>query len=142
MIYLVDVNVWLASALIGHVHQRAARAWFEEPETSAALFCRITQSGLLRLLTNPRVMGDNVLTGQQAWRVHDALYADSRVAFAEEPEGVQERWRIYTRSTQTGPNFWTDAYLAAFAAAGGYTVVTFDQGFSRFPEASVRLLGE
>ena len=49
MIYLADVNVWVALALVGHVHHFTARAWFEEPETGQILFTRITQMGLLRL---------------------------------------------------------------------------------------------
>lgn len=28
---------------------------------------------------------------------------------------------------------WTDAYLAAFAAAGGHRLVAFDADFSRYP---------
>jgi predicted nucleic acid-binding protein len=28
---------------------------------------------------------------------------------------------------------WTDAYLAAFATAGGYRLVSFDAGFARYP---------
>jgi toxin-antitoxin system PIN domain toxin len=140
MTYLVDVNVWVAAALAGHRHQPAAQAWFEEPDTTAALFCRITQNGLLRILTNPRVMGENTLGYPQAWKLYDTFYQDSRVRLAPEPEGTEERWRAFTRVVKSGPNFWTDAYLAAFAAAGGYTVVSFDHGYKRFPGASVRLL--
>ncbi len=31
------------------------------------------------------------------------------------------------------PKLWNDAYLAAFARAAGYTLTTFDKGFSRYP---------
>lgn len=58
MNYLADVNVWIALAAAGHVHHSIALAWFEEPQTSQILFCRITQMGLLRLLTNRKVMGE------------------------------------------------------------------------------------
>ena len=35
------------------------------------------------------------------------------------------------------PRLWTDAYLAAFALAGGHRLVTFDQDFLRFPGLEV-----
>ena len=34
----------------------------------------------------------------------------------------------------TPARLWTDAYLAAFAAAGGLRLVTFDKDFARFGE--------
>ena len=35
---------------------------------------------------------------------------------------------------------WMDAYLAAFATAGGQELVTLDQGFSKFAGVSVTIL--
>jgi len=141
MNYLVDVNVWLALALIGHVHQTTTLKWFEESAIGLTYFCRVTQQGLLRLLTNPKVMGANILTAGDAWKLYDTLYQDSRVRFAEEPPGLEDLWREQTRGVQTSPNFWTDAYLAAFAAATGLTIVTFDKQFALRKNVSVRLLG-
>jgi predicted nucleic acid-binding protein len=37
-------------------------------------------------------------------------------------------------------NFWTDAYLAAFARSAGLRLVTFDRGFARFSGLEVLLL--
>ena len=85
MNYLADVNVWIALAVVGHVHHSIALAWFEEPQTSRILFSRVTQMGLLRLLTNRKVMGANVLTPAEAWRVYASLCDDDRVQYAEEP---------------------------------------------------------
>ena len=140
MNYLTDVNVWVALALAGHIHHAIARQWFQESETDLILFCRTTQKGFLRLLTNPRVMGQNVLAAKQAWDLYDAFRMDNRVMFAEEPPELETAWRAATRHPHAGPNFWTDAYLAAFAATAGLTVVTFDRGFRRHRGVSVRLL--
>jgi toxin-antitoxin system PIN domain toxin len=96
--------------------------------------------GLLRLLTNHKVMGANVLTPADAWRVYASLRDDDRVQYAEEPPHLEDGWRAAVRHLGTGPNFWTDAYLAAFAEAGEYTIVTFDRGFLRHRGVSVRLL--
>jgi uncharacterized protein len=140
MNYLADVNVWLALALIGHVHHTAAHAWFEERQTGQVLFSRITQMGLLRLLTNRHVMGANVLAASDAWDLYKTLCRDHRVRYAAEPAQLEQVWRNATRHLATGPIFWTDAYLAAFAEAGDYTIVTFDRGFRRHHGVPVRLL--
>ena len=48
---LVDVNVWLPLVYDGHLHHLAAVSWFDQEDGKSAAFCRITQLGLLRLLT-------------------------------------------------------------------------------------------
>ncbi len=138
--YLADVNVWIALASVGHVHHVSARNWFEDQETALIGFCRVTQAGFLRLLNNERVMGPNVLSAPEAWRVYDAFYRDSRIKLLPEPPGLEPQWRAATRHYRAAPNFWTDAYLAAFAAAAGLTLVTFDRAFARHPAAAVCLL--
>jgi toxin-antitoxin system PIN domain toxin len=140
MIYLADVNVWVALANAGDVHHKDALNWLDEARGEEVVFCRITQMGLLRLLTNRRVMGENVLTSARAWEVYERLWRETGARFAPEPFGLEATWRAATRHVASGPNFWTDAYLAAFAEAGGYTVVTFDRGFGRYPKAPVRIL--
>ena len=140
MNYLADVNVWIALAVVGHVHHSFALSWFEESLTDRILFSRIAQMGLLRLLTNHKVMGANVLTPADAWRVYASLRDDDRVQYAEEPPHLEDGWRQAAKHPGAGPNFWTDAYLAAFAEAGDYTIVTFDRGFLRHRRVNVRLL--
>ena len=119
----------MSLALAGHRHHPIAHDWFRSLETERVLFCRISQQGLLRLLTNARVMGPNVLNAQQAWSVFDELLEIPLIEFVDEPLDTESIWRQLTRRAGTGPNFWTDAYLAAFALATGSTVVTFDRAF-------------
>ena len=59
MTYLPDVNVWIAMYSPGHAHHLAALDWFNGSSESDLLFCRVTQMGFLRLLTNRHVMGTN-----------------------------------------------------------------------------------
>lgn len=54
------------------------------------LFCRITQLGFLRLLTNRRVMGEEVLSPSDAWRADRALGMDRRIGYLSEPAELQE----------------------------------------------------
>jgi uncharacterized protein len=140
MNYLADVNVWLAMALIGHAHQAAAQEWFEETDALTISFCRITQNGFLRLLTNSHVMGPNVLPSAEAWKTYDAFFQDGRVRFLGEPGHLEGAWRGQTSGHRMGHNFWTDAYLAAFASAADLTLVTFDVAFAGRKDVSVRVL--
>lgn len=140
MTYLPDVNVWVALAIAEHTHHRKALSWLESAGTELIRFCRVTEMGLLRLLTNPRVLANSVLTPDGAWKVLLQFLRDDRIGFAAEPPGLRQAWRQLTRTHDTGTNFWTDTYLAAFAEVSGYTVVTFDRGFARYPQVSSRIL--
>ena len=42
---------------------------------------------------------------------------------------------------RVGPGSWTDAYLAAFAEAHSYALVTFDTGFERWPAFNAGVRG-
>lgn len=55
-----------------------------------------------------------------------------RVAFVPEPPDLSLELARFANFPGIGPNFWTDAYLAAFAAGSGLPLATFDQGFRKF----------
>lgn len=137
---LPDVNVWLALVAEGHVHHLAARDWFATQSNSSVAFCRVTQMGLLRLLTNNRVMGPSPRTIPQAWDVFFRLRLDQRIVFALDWEGVDDIWRQLMIEPGTGPSSWTDAYLAALAQAHSYQLVSFDAGFKRWANLKLTLL--
>lgn len=124
----------------GHTHHRTAAAWFAalDPEVSL-LFCRFTQLGLLRLLTTEAVMGDEVMTQPEAWSAYESWHKDPRVEFVNEPSEAETRFRALTRLRQPATKDWADSYLAAFAAAGHLTLVTFDRAM-RAKTKSVVLL--
>ena len=125
-----DINVWVALSHAGHVHHLVARDWFDSLEPDVRFcFNRFTQLGLLRLLTAEAVMGDEVLDQPEAWAAYDRWQEDDRVAFLEEPVGLEPRFRTLTRLKQAGPKAWADAYLAAFAESSQLTLVTFDRAF-------------
>jgi hypothetical protein len=128
---LPDINVWVAMASDRHVHHERAKHWFATVEPGGSAFCRITQMGFLRLITNPHVMGADVVTQKRAWEVYEALSRDDRVAFLQELPGVDNEWRRLTQRASAATNTWTDAYLAAFALIRGLRIVSFDGGFKR-----------
>lgn len=129
---LPDVNVLLALVAEGHVHHEPARAWFYAQSTDSVAICRITQMGVLRLLTNRKVLGSGVRSIREAWSIERAIKADRRVVFAQEPEELESIWAELMAVPGVGSGSCTDAYLAAFAKARECTVVTFDRGFARW----------
>lgn len=142
---LCDSNVWLALALSGHVHHRAARAWFDAvTDAGSVLFCRATQQTFLRLLTNAAVLspyGNPPLTNRQAWDACRALLADDRIVLrTAEPPGLEALWKRFAVRGTASPKLWMDAYLAAFALAAGCRLVTTDVAFEQFAGLDVRLL--
>ncbi len=88
--------------------------------------------GLLRLLTNPRVMGPDLIGVRQAWKVYRQLFQDSRTVFIIEPPDVEATWQAITDEVSSAGSMWADTYLQAFACARDLVVVTFDRAFSRF----------
>ena len=64
-----------------HPSSGAACAWLAGLGRGDArlLFCRVTQLGLLRLLTNEQVMGGSVLTVAEAFAAFDRWQEDPRV---------------------------------------------------------------
>jgi|KBSSwiStaDraftv2_1062776.scaffolds.fasta_scaffold312146_3 toxin-antitoxin system PIN domain toxin len=141
MTYLPDVNLWIALTVADHVHHTPAVNWFDAVSSDSIAFCRVTQMGFLRLLTNDRVMAEDVFTAQRAWQLIDHIRQDHRIVFTTEPLEIELSWRTLTNAFKTGASFWTDSYLAAFVQATGHTLVTFDRGFSKHKRVSMQILG-
>jgi uncharacterized protein len=135
---LLDVNVWLALTVQGHPHHRAGRkAWTQLTRPS---FCRQTHLGLLRLLCNPHVMGRAVLEPAGAWAAYQPLIDADAVEFVDEPAGLEARLKHFAKGARAARDFWSDAYLAAFARCAGMRLVSFDSGFTRYKDLDFLLL--
>ena len=132
--YLPDINVWIALAFPQHEHYAAARVWFDGSSAGRPWhFCRFAQIGFLRLANNRKVFPQSAVTQDVAWKLYDDFLCQPRIAFAPEPPTLELMWRQFTQLPRFSPNTWNDAYLAAFAKAGGYEIVTFDNGFTQYP---------
>jgi len=135
-----DINVWVALTYEGHAHHANAAEWFAMLSRDATfVFCRFTQLGLLRLLTAEAVMSDEVMTQPQAWAAYDRWLKDPRVELVDEPAEIETRFRALTRLRQPATKDWADSYLAAFAAVGQLTLVTFDRGLRAKVKAPILL---
>ena len=117
--YLLDTNVLIALAWPNHVHHRETLEWFEAKATKAFRTCPITQTGFVRISSNP--------------------------AFTPNPPSPVEALALLHQITQLpGHGFWpddlplgqnlmathrqvTDAYLLALAAAHDGVLATLDR---------------
>jgi len=129
--FLADVSVWVALTYDRHLDHSLVRRWFDAAEDGRLFFCRISQLGLLRLLTNSALMGGDVLSQQEAWRTYDRARSHPRVGFQAEPEAFEAQFRKLTQSPHPRTKHWSDAYLAALALTSDLHVITLDKTFPR-----------
>lgn len=86
---LLDINTWIALSIETHPQHRRARSWYEQTPLRPGdlLFCRQTELGFLRLITQVAVMarcGVRPLSNTEAIEFLDSLYADPAVSREDE----------------------------------------------------------
>lgn len=140
MLWLADVNFLVA--LLDEKHKFSERAvrWLElQNSPQSVLLCRVAQMGALRVLTNAAWLKDEVFSAAEIWHALDFLLTDERFARVPEPTGLEATWRQLTYPVERGRSAETDSYLAAFALAGEYRMLTFDRGFLDFEGLEVEI---
>lgn len=131
----------MALAHARHPQYAVAAEWIDSvPDKDVVYFCRLTKLSLLRLLTTPSAMGEDVMTQAAAWGVYDLFMQDNRMAFADEPRQFEQEFRRKTNRRETSAKQWADGYVAAFAEVGGFRLVTFDKAVAK-ASAGSRFLG-
>jgi toxin-antitoxin system PIN domain toxin len=131
---LLDASVWIALSAPDHVHHARARRYWDDESVDEIVFCRLTALALLRHLTNRHIVGPDALDGRGAWRALATWLAVPRVTLIGEPAGVDELLGRWSGELDLRGGHWTDAYLAAFAAASGCRLVALDGDFERYPD--------
>jgi len=134
-----DLNVWLALNVEQHRDYEATLRWYESLNDAPLLFCRITQLGLLRLLTTPGVMGKEVLTNGEALRIYQAWILKGTAVLFPEPLTFDVEFAKFGNTPHSSPKLWADAYLSAFAVAGGLSLVTRDRALAARTPNSILL---
>ncbi len=128
--FFPDLNVWLALSVASHSHRVEAWNWLAlVPHEARLIFSRYTQIGLLRLLTNQSVMGEQTLTLRRAWGVYDRWLSDPRVDIYPEPRGLDAGFREATApfAGKAASKSVGDCYLLAYAKHSDAVLVTFDK---------------
>ena len=140
---LLDTGVWVGLAFASHPHHNAAREAFEAADSeNPVAFCRATQNSFLRLLTTPTIQalyGGPAVTNAQAWAKSQELLSLPQVVWLAEPVTLEAEWKRCGCVATVSPKVWMDAYLAAFAIAGGLELLTFDRDFANFSQHGLRL---
>jgi toxin-antitoxin system PIN domain toxin len=107
------------------------------------VFCRQTELGFLRLVTQKAVMNQcsaAPLSNAEAVQFLANVYNDPAVSRADEPATTRSLWLELADRAEAAPNAWMDAYLAAFAITLGAEMVTFDRGFNSYQERGLNLV--
>jgi uncharacterized protein len=120
---LLDVNALVALVWDSHVHHARMRAWFAENSSSGWATCPLTESGFVRVSSNPNVLpaaigvgaAREVLSLLRARDAHRFLADDVSLTDGDVPK-------------ITGYRQVTDAHLLTVARRHGVRLVTFDNG--------------
>ncbi len=141
---LFDTNLWVALSFGTHPHFSLAKAAFHEADSgNPAVFCRATQQSFLRHLSSSKLQiayGAPSISNALAWEKWEELSALPQVTWLEEATGLTALWHQLASRATASPNVWMDAYLAAFAIAGGLQLVTLDKDFKSYEAQGLDLL--
>jgi uncharacterized protein len=96
------------------------------------LFSTVTALGLVRLVSQPKLMGPAVSNAAEASALLEALCQQPGVGLAEPEHGGWEVFHQLLRGGKIPARLCTDAHLAALAIANGWRLVSFDRDFERF----------
>jgi toxin-antitoxin system PIN domain toxin len=120
---LLDVNALIALAWDSHVHHAAIRAWFSTEAAGGWATCPVTESGFVRVSSNPRVL-PHPISVEDAQRVLRAWRALESHRFL--PDDVSLVDDDIPRLS--GHRQVTDAHLLTVARRHNTRLVTFDAG--------------
>jgi len=120
---LLDVNALIALACDSHVHHARMRSWFAESVAAGWATCPMTESGFVRVSSNPGVLpvavgldaARAVLVMLRALEGHRFLTDDVSLADSDVP-------------AINGHRQVSDAHLLTLARRRGVRLVTFDRG--------------
>ena len=136
MIALLDVNVLLALAWPSQGHHETAHRWFREQQTDGWATCPVTQSGFVRISSNPRVF-QPARTPTEAL----ALLADITDLpghrFWEDRIDLSHN-RHLDRARIVGYRQVTDAHLLAIALDHDGMLATFDRAIPGLAQPALR----
>lgn len=126
---LLDVNALIALAWDSHVHHAAMRVWFRANRAAGWATCAVTESGFVRVSSNPRAIPSSigvgaareVLTALRGVPGHRFLANDVSLCDPDVPAIAGYRQVI-------------DAQLLTLARRHGTRVVTFDAGLFALSE--------
>ena len=123
--YLLDTNVLLALAWPNHVHHRDSLDWFRARVSRGFATCPITQTGFVRISSNPSFTAHAVTPGE-------AITLLSRLTALPGHRFWPDDLALADACPADGPlathRQVTDAYLLALAGSHEGVLATLDRG--------------
>lgn len=126
---LLDVNALVALAWDSHVHHATMRYWFSANAGEGWATCPITESGFVRVSSNPKVIRHPIGV-EAAIAVLGELRSHGSHAFLNDDVSITGRDlpRIVSHRQVT------DAHLLTLARRHGVRILTFDSGMDLLAE--------
>lgn len=121
---ILDVNVLVALAWPSHIHHRSAREWFDSEGKNGWATCPITQSGFIRVSSNPRAV-DPAVSPREARALLNQIVHLGRHEFWPADLDFLSDSKIPLRDVM-GYRQVTDAYLLGLTIEHHGILVTFD----------------
>jgi uncharacterized protein len=125
--YLLDTNVLIALAWPNHVHHADATGWFLRKAASAFRTCPITQTGFVRISSNPSFTPEAVSPGE-ALALLDRITRLPGHGFWPDDLAVADAFA--SRTVPASHRQVTDGYLLALALAREGVLATLDRGIA------------
>ena len=133
--YLLDANVLIYAFREDSPLHPVCRAWLTQTLTRGytVLAPPIVEVALIRINTLPS-LGERAAPLEDVCAFLESLHKLPIYLHAPANKAVTRRWKALCESYALGGNDVNDAYLAALALEHGATLVSVDEGFSRFGE--------
>lgn len=133
---LLDVNALVALAWDSHVHHARARAWFDHKGAEGWATCPLTESGFVRVSSNPKVLA-HPISVSAARRVLALLRAAGSHSFLTDDVSITAD----DVADISGHRQVTDVHLLTLTRRRGTRLLTFDAGLHALGgDADVELL--
>jgi uncharacterized protein len=124
-VHLLDVNVLVALFDPDHVHHEVAHAWFGDHRADGWATCPVTETGFVRVLSNPAYNG--TVTRLEAIVERLRMFrASGHHHFWDEAVSITDLEAVRP-SYVRGHRQVTDIYLLALAVRMGGRLATFDR---------------
>ncbi len=124
--YLLDVNLLIALAWPSHVHHGEAHLWFEHKRKAGFRTCPLTQTGFVRISSNPKFTAEAVSPADAIALLHQITVLPEHEFWPDSltfDQALQKTGRIMAGHRQV-----TDAYLTGLALSHGGLLATLDRG--------------
>ncbi len=122
---LLDVNALVALAWDSHVHHVAIRSWFAARAADGWATCPVTESGFVRVSSNPKVLPNAIATSTAREVLAALRRAPGHRFLTDDVSMVDDDVPAVAGHRQV-----TDAHLVTLARRHGVGVVTFDTGLA------------